>query len=915
MTGSVSNNSLPHSHNPGAAQSSDIDIKTLWQAILARKNWLILSMLVAGIGSYLILASMTPYYSSEARILIDRDETVFTSPVAGERRQDIRQIDEQTVASQVQVLTSRDLALEVGNKLRKVKNSEFHSAANDLGFFRQLLKDFGLSKGLSQTSRDEKIIDVFEKNLTVYPIGKSRVISLNFSSKDPQFAAQATNAIADAYIIWQRDLKLRKNKGASEWLEVQIKDLRKKVATSEEKVERYRALSGLQSGRNNTTLSSQQLSELNSQLILAKAQRSEAEVRAKLISDTLKRRGDISAASDVMKSALIQRLLEQKVSVQRARSELSATLLPSHPRMKQLTAEYLGLDKQIKAAVLKIVQSLRNEAEIAGAREASLRKSLNDLKKESSAAGEQTIKLRAYEREAKANRNLLESYLARYNEANARRGFSSVPVNAQIISRAYISSTPSFPKIIPLVTLAIVASVLLCLGVIISAALLGGAQNAAPRKSGNRKADAEPVAASNPAYDSQAYGSQAEQASSQMPAQSEPIAEKREPVVQKPDFNPIASIRRKAESSERAIMAPSLSTAQSTEQSGVQTGDVDFNAPLHPAFKLTDDTAQRPAPAQAVAAPAPIAGNIIAESVAPENVMVESVIAENTIAQPAETQAQTLRETTDAANSEAQPAQTPPQSHIMLKQAQNIAEELYAVSSGKTGFRVLLTSDSGPLEAASDVIEIARDLAGKDRSVVLLDASENNTALANMLQVRQMPGLKEIICNQAAFEKAVHKDAKSAMHIISAGDPAIELEGQEDLETMRLVFDALDQTYDMVLIYAPLLAAQDLFEELDAGFDAGVMVYNNSEPEMDETSDGVEFIGFTVRGLYVIRYDKRPNDKRAEDKLSEHKLSEHKPGQNTQDHHIAAAAAPMPAQQTATRRKRELPFEVSTVDL
>ena len=133
----------------------------------------------------------------------------------------------------------------------------------------------------------------------------------------------------------------------------QLEDLKKQVEKADFALEKFRSETGLYSGQNNTTLNQQQLSEVNSQLSRAKAQRSEAEARAKQIREMLAR-GTVDSAPDVLRSPLIQRLYEHRVSVQRQISELSATLLRGHPRMKQLNAELYSISRQIRREVRKI---------------------------------------------------------------------------------------------------------------------------------------------------------------------------------------------------------------------------------------------------------------------------------------------------------------------------------------------------------------------------------------------------------------------------------------------------------------------------------------------------------------------------------------------------------------------------------
>ena len=327
------------------------------------------------------------------------------------------------------------------------------------------------------------------------------MIALDYTSGDSGLAAQIANKLADVYIAWQREAALEQTKDATAWLSAQIDVLRPKVAEAEAAVEQFKASQGLFAGSNNVTLNAQQLSELNSQVILAKAQKSEAEARARLIKKMLDDGGDIDATPEVLKSELIGRLIDQRVQVQRQLAELSATLLPSHPRIKQLNSELADVRGQIRDEAAKIVKSLENEAEVASAREASLRGSLNEVKTQASGLSEAEIKLRALEREAKAQRDLLESYLARYRDASARHDMGAVPAQAAIVSRAHASILPSFPQRGPISLLVTVATALLALAYVLARELIG-APAAAPRQAipaseprmrERRRAPAEPV--------------------------------------------------------------------------------------------------------------------------------------------------------------------------------------------------------------------------------------------------------------------------------------------------------------------------------------------------------------------------------------------------------------------------------------
>ena len=107
----------------------------------------------------------------------------------------------------------------------------------------------------------------------------------------------------------------------------------------------------------------------------------------------------------------------------------------------------------------------------------TLTASLDQVKKTASQTNEQDVQLRALEREAKTERDLLESYLAKYREATARDNINAAPPEARIISRAAPAIKPAFPKKLPTVLIAAFAGFALSAGFIVTGALL-----AAPRR-------------------------------------------------------------------------------------------------------------------------------------------------------------------------------------------------------------------------------------------------------------------------------------------------------------------------------------------------------------------------------------------------------------------------------------------------
>src|SRR6201996_4509585 len=458
-------------HQPTvASESGDLDLRVLGQALVRNRRWIIIPTLLAAMLSIAAVNLVTPRYKSEARILVDGRENVFLRP-NGERNDERNVLDPEAVTSQVQLLLSRDLAREIIKKNKLAERPEFDPVLQGFSPLKSLLALFGIGRDPFSLTPEERVLDAYFDRFTAYAVDKSRVIVIEFQSRDPDLAARVANSIAEGYLVLQQDARQDQAKSASQWLSGEIESLRKKVADAEARVEDFRSKSSLFVGTNNTTLSNQQMGELNTQLNNARALKSDAESKARLIRE-MRQSGKPIEASEILNSEMIRRLGEQRVTLRAQLAEQSSTLLDNHPRIKELKAQLTDLDRQIRDEASKISRSLDNDARIAGGRVEDLSASLDQLKKQASSTNGQDVQLRALEREAKAQRDLLESYLAKYREANPRENIDAAPGDGRIISRATVSNAPAYPKKLPIVLIATLATLLLSTGLIATGELL-----------------------------------------------------------------------------------------------------------------------------------------------------------------------------------------------------------------------------------------------------------------------------------------------------------------------------------------------------------------------------------------------------------------------------------------------------------
>ena len=900
----------PHQSRP---VSPDIDVPTLGRALWRAKSAILGLSIGAGVLTFIVLSMMRPLYTSEARILIQNDELVFTRPADGQVR-DIQQrtLDEQAVQSQVQVLTSRDLADEVINDLDLTTNPDFAKDAGTNPAIR-LLNSLGLAKG-SAKSQEEKAATTFADYLSVFPLAKSSVIAVNYTSGDATLAAKIANKLADVYINWQREAKLEQTKDATAWLSAQIDVLRQRVAEAEEAAERFRSSEGLFSGTNNNTLSAQQLSELNTQVILAKAQKSEAEARARLIKKMIADKSDIDATPEVLKSELITRLIDQRVQVQRQLAELSATLLPSHPRIKQLASELADVRRQIRDEALKIVNSLENEAEVASARESSLRGSLNEVKTQASGQSDAEVKLRALEREAKAQRDLLESYLARYRDASARHDMGSVPAQATIVSRAHASILVSFPKKVPMSLLAAVATLLLALAYVLARALIDAptdprepARAADSRVRDRRRAPAEPesvppAASTGPAMPlapaakvtqpttTQRKPEPAMAALPKVEHKAERAAVDGSPATATPVESPLPNAARASTPAATAASAPPKPPAVMASPRAEPHDSPARAKPEAAAAETKPPAATQsaagflerlrrgltPGETQTTAPPPPggwlgrIRPARTAEEGANDDAAASSPAGNMPVLRTNDLRhylnQRLAASAADAANDlpgKGGPVPSKPDSDKVgpvLKSLDAVLNHIVASGNGGAPRAMLVAGATAKLDATAEAIAIARALVARRDQVVLVDLTRGPASISGALGLPRTPGLTDLVAGRAGFEDVVRIDEDSSLQVISAGNPKLSAKDDEN-ERFGHLFEALTQAYDSVVLHADSEAVRQLTPALKFELPIVVAVLPPGASDSDTKTDLAEFSALGCPVLVYEQSGKKPRSR------------------------------------------------------
>lgn len=435
-----------------------IDIRALLLVLLRRKWIIINTALFCTILSILVVFQMTPRYSATVMLAL---ETRQSQVVDFEAVMSGIGTDVAAIKTEIDVMTSRRLVGKAVDALGLVRDPEFNAALNTekslldylnpLTYFpdswRRSIVGDGVPIQESERIIKERaaVISAVTSQLSVNNPPRSYTISMSFESADPRKAARIANGIAELYLTDQLEAKFEATQRANDWLNERIFDLREKVRTSETAAQTFREQNQLIQTGGAGFVSDQQLAQLNTRLIDARTDLARVEARYGQISNISNPGiGDYEGLAEVLDSSLIQRLREQQSEVLRRRAELSTRYGPRHPRMINVQAELNDIEANILLEIRKVVNGLQSEVNVARARVVALESSMEQLKAENVEMNRAQVQLRELEREAEANRVLMQTFLTRFKETTNQQDIQQA--DARIISPADTPLQAAFPK-------------------------------------------------------------------------------------------------------------------------------------------------------------------------------------------------------------------------------------------------------------------------------------------------------------------------------------------------------------------------------------------------------------------------------------------------------------------------------------
>jgi succinoglycan biosynthesis transport protein ExoP len=405
----------------------------------------------------LYLLVTPPSYTAEAKIIIDtKRNPIFqqNTPVG-----DI-QTESAIVSSQVEVLKSEKIALLVVNGLRLMDDPEFIGMGRGLrGMLNTLINSFFESDAVdTPEARTRRALDTFQDRMIARRVSITNVLEISFRSYNPDRAIQIANRIVTSYRDDQLESRSQSAKQTTSWLEDRLKDLREQALNAERAVVDFKANNNIieLSGRR---MIEQQLSELNSQLVVARTRVSESQARLDRVETVLQSGIPDATVTDTLNNQVVNRLRQQYLDLANREADWSQRYGPEHRAVAQMRDQMREIRNSISDELRRLAETYKSDYEISKQREEAIQAALAKVISQSQLTNQAQGKLGELESTAKTSRMLYDNMLQRYMESVQQQSFPVSEVRQ--ITEATGPLKKSHPQNLPILAGSVISGVML----------------------------------------------------------------------------------------------------------------------------------------------------------------------------------------------------------------------------------------------------------------------------------------------------------------------------------------------------------------------------------------------------------------------------------------------------------------------
>lgn len=440
-------------------QEEEIHLRDYWKVIVKRRNSVLTFFAVLVVVVTIGTMTTTPVYRATTRVLIDRENqymaninTVYADFYS-----------EDYYHTQYELIRSGAVAYKVVKNLNLQGNPGFNPAAQKAGGFLNMIGNvFRTTRSApEEKSFDDPLLPLSKKvqgNLRVDPVKNSRIVNISYEYNDPVLAAYIANGVANAYVEQVLDIKMGTAKHAVEWMSKKIDEQKKLLEQSQLALQEYMKDKDIVELENKEAITPQKVQSLSAQLVMAETKRKETEALYHQVKDLTNNLAGALTVPAIAGDQVMQSLRTEEIKREKDVMEMSKKYGEKHPQMIRLKEDLRALREKMMSESKRIITAVKNDYELARAKEAGLRSSLAQGKGEALSLSAKAIQYGVLKREVESNQQIYDALLKRIKETSLIEEVKSF--NIYIVDRAEVPKGPVRPRRLLNVLLSVIVGLL-----------------------------------------------------------------------------------------------------------------------------------------------------------------------------------------------------------------------------------------------------------------------------------------------------------------------------------------------------------------------------------------------------------------------------------------------------------------------
>lgn len=408
-------------------EEREIHLRDYLSVIRKRRNTVYTFFAVVFVIVLIGTLSSTPIYQASTKVLIEKVEAYNLSMI----NPYYSTYEPEFYETQYQLIKSTPVAQKVVMMLGLESTYESY-------FKGKKISPSG------EKSKADILADMISGGIVVSPVKNSKIVNISFMSSNPEFATLVTNSVARAYIEELLDMRMSSSRYSIEWMAKKAEEEKAKLEKSETALQEYMRANNIVTLQDKATLTPEKLSEVNTQLTRAETKRKELESLYRTIAKLSSNPKDAESFPVISSEPTIQSLHGQILKAEQNAEELSKKYGKKHPAMIKAEEELRGLRQKRDQEIKRVIDSIKNDYELAKSNEANLRGMLSSTKAEALNLSEKFIQYGVLTREVETNRQLYDALIKKMKEQSVTEEIRTV--NVWVVEKAERPTSPVKPR-------------------------------------------------------------------------------------------------------------------------------------------------------------------------------------------------------------------------------------------------------------------------------------------------------------------------------------------------------------------------------------------------------------------------------------------------------------------------------------